>query len=895
MNGLMAWFKKLGRGVAALISKGNAESELDDELDFHLEMLQSQFERQGMSPDAALRAARREFGGVDQVKETIRGRRSFRWLDDGMRDALLALRGIRRRPGFAAVVILVLGLGIGANTAIFSVVNSVLLQPLPNQNGDRLVHLTQTAPGINQPVVSFAVHEVEAFREQTRTLDAVVEFHGMTFNLIGEGEPEEVSTGVVSWNYFEAMGMDPVLGRGFTADEEAGIGPRVLVFSHEYWRDRFGSDPEVVGRQFEMNDQIHTVVGILPPAARYPSGFDVYMPVSHCPIRSSDGFKENPNSRMMTVMGRMLPGVTLGQVQTEARTIASRLAADMPDVYDVEESGYTASAVTMKEELVGDARPTLLVLMFATAFVLLISCANVASLMLARMDHRRQELSVRTALGAKRGRLVRQLLSEGIVLAAFGGILGLFVAYGGLDLLRTFATRFTPRASEVTIDGWVLVFTLGVSLLTGVLFGLFPAFAQRPDPGQALREAGVKTGGAGKHRIQSTLVVAQIAASFILLTGAGLLTRSFVKLQSVDAGYEAENVFTARVSFPIRGQYSMNWEAQDQLWTRILDEVRALPGVTSAAVGNLIPLSGTFAFGSQWQVEGQPRDFNDNIQAFRRIVTDDYFRTLQIPVVTGRTFAGEDVRDGMTVAVVNRTFAEGHFPNGNAVGQRLLRCSRNGCNNDAPLTVVGVVGDVRFRGLEQEAGPEVYELARQSTFYGTTLAARNSGQGLDLSRAVTDIIHRLDPELPVEDIRTLDQVRAESLAPRRLTLALMGALAASALVVTLAGVFGLMAYVVAGRRRELAIRMAFGAARGQVMGMIVRRAAVLIGAGLILGAVGSPLLSRGLSALLWGVESTDLPTLIGVGLLLAATGLLACYLPARQAADVSPAVPLRSD
>ena len=895
MRRMMAWLKKTGRGFRALVSNRAVESELDDELEFHLDMLRRQFEERGMDPKEALRAARREFGGVDQVKETIRGRRSFHWLDDLRRDAALALRSVRARPGFTVIVVVTLGLGIGANTAIFSVVNSVLLQPLPNEAGDRLVHITQAAPGINQNNLSFSVHEVEAFRAQTETLESVVEFHGMTFNLIGEGEPEEVNTGVVSWDFFEAMGMTPVLGRGFTRDEEAGLGGRVLVFSHEYWRDRFGSDPEVVGRQFEMNDQIHTVVGVLPPAARYPSGFDVYMPISHCPIRSSDGFEQNRNARMMTVMGRMRPDVTLEQVATESRTIAGRLAADEPQVYRPDETGYSASATMMKEELVGNARPTLLVLMAATLFVLLISCANVASLMLARLDRRSQEMSLRTALGARRGRLLRQLLTEGVILSAFGGVLGLLLAYGGLELLRGFAMQFTPRASEVVIDLWVLAFTLSISVATGVVFGLLPAISQHPSPGAALREAGVKTGSSSRHALQSTLVVAQIAASFILLVGAGLLTRSFVKLQNVDAGYEAENVFTARVSYPTGGRYSGNWALQDQLWTQVLEEVRAIPGVLSAGVGNLVPLTGGFAFGTQWQVEGQPRAPNDNIQAFYRIATDDYFETLGIPLVGGRTFDGDDVRDGVPVAVVNQTFADSYFPSNDVIGRRILRCQGTSCDSDNALTVVGVVGDVRFRGLEQEAGPEVYQSALQAPIYGTTLAIRNQTSGLDLGRAVSTIVHRIDPELPVEDIRTLDQVRAESLAPRRLTLTLMGLLAAAALLVTLSGVFGLMAYVVAGRRRELAIRMALGAARTQVMGLIVKRALLMIAAGLVLGAVGSPVLSNALSALLWGVESTDPLTLLGVAVLLALAGLAACYLPARQAAHVSPAVPLRSD
>ena len=894
MGRVVAWVKKTVRGAQALLTRRSVETELDDELQFHLDMLRQQHEARGLSPEGAVRAARRDFGGVEQVKETIRGRQTFRWLDDLGKDSVLALRGVRKRPGFAMIVVLTLGLGVGANTAIFSVVNSVLLKPLPNQAGDRLVHVVQTAPGINQANVSFAVHEVEEFRAQSRTLESVVEFHGMTFNLIGEGEPEEVNTGVVSWDYFEAMGMEPVLGRGFTTDEELGIGPRVLVFSHEYWRDRFGSDPSVVGREFEMNDRIHTVVGILPPAARYPAGFDVYMPVSHCPTRASDAFKQNPNSRMMTVMGRMVPGATLAQVRTEMETIAARLATDMPEVYDPGETGYTASAVMMKEELVQTARPTLLVLMAATGFVLLISCANVASLMLARLDQRTQEMSVRTALGAKRGRLIRQLLTEGLVLAGMGGVVGLFLAYGGMGLLQDFAFRFTPRASEVVIDGGVLLFTVAVSVLTGLAFGVLPALSRRPDPGEALRKAGIRTGSVHRHGAQSALVVAQIAASFILLTGAGLLGRSFVKLQSVDAGYETENVLTARVSYPTRGRYS-TWEAQNQLWTRTLEEVEALPGVTMAAVGNLMPLAGRGVWGQQVQIEGQPRDRNDNIQAFLRITTDKYFKTLGIPIIQGRTFDEDDIRGGLSVAVVNQTFAQTHFPEGDALGQRILRCDRTGCDREDPMTVIGVVGDVRFRGLEQEAGPEVYATSRQTSFYGNTIAVRSQGSGLDLTRAVTEIIHQWDPELPVEDVRTLEQVRAESLAPRRLTLTLMGVFAAAALAVTLAGVFGLMAYVVSERRREMAIRMAFGAAQVRVVGMIVKRASVLIVAGLVLGAAGSPLLSRILSGLLWGVESFDPWTMAGVAGIIAAAGLLACYLPARRAASVSPAVPLRSE
>src|SRR5690606_35028513 len=500
-----AWLRAVGRGERGLLRGRRERAELDDELGFHLEMATEAHMRRGLSREDAARAARRDFGGVDQVTERIRARRHFVWIEDGLRDVVTALRGVRLRPGFSSLVVLTLGVGIGANTSVFSLVNAVLLQPLPNESGDRLVHVVQTAPGQGLDEVQFSVREVEAFRSRSRSLDAVVEIHAMTFNLIGEGEPEEVQTGVVSWDYFAAMGMQPVLGRGFTPDEEAGIGPRVLVFSHEYWMERFGGDASVVGRRFEMNDAVHTVVGILPPAARFPAGPEVYMPVSHCPVRASEAFEEDPNARMMTVTGRMAPESTVAEVAAEMAGIAAELARERPDIYEPERTGYTASAVMMKEELVREARPTLLVLMASTLFVLLIACANVANLMLTRLDRRMWGMSVRTALGASRGRLVRQLATEGFVLASLGAGVGLAIAYGGLELLATFAERFTPRAGEVRIDAAVLGFTLAAAMLTGVAFGVIPALMRRHDPARALREAGVRTGSRRSQAVRGVL------------------------------------------------------------------------------------------------------------------------------------------------------------------------------------------------------------------------------------------------------------------------------------------------------------------------------------------------------------------------------------------------------
>ncbi len=890
---MIARIRNWARGLWAVVRPYHADEELTAEIRFHLDMLAEQFQRQGMGQEEARRAARRSFGGEDQVKETIRERRSARWLDDGIRDTSLAVRQMVRQPGFALVVVLTLALGIGANTAVFSVVNSVLLQPLPNESGDRLVRIAQHAPGLNQADIRFSVKEIQDYQAQFQSLDAVVEFHAMTFNLIGEGDPEEVQTGVVSWNYFEALGMMPVLGRSFTEAEEAGVGEAVLVFSHEYWNDRFGGDPSVVGRQFEMNDRIHTVIGILPPAARYPVGVDVYMPVSHCPMRSSDAMKENRNSRMMMVVGRMGPGATLHEVQAEAAGISGRLGVAMPDVYVPERSGFVAEATMLKEELVEQARPILWILMATTGFVLLIACANVANLMLARLSRRERELAVRAALGARRGRLLRQLLAESLVLATAAGVVGLGIAYVGVDVLSAIAGRFTVRAGEVRMDLWVLGFTVLVAVGTGVLFGVLPALIQKGDSAQSIREAGVGTGSLSSHLTQSALVVVQVAASFVLLVGAGLLVRSFVNLQAVDPGYQSENVLTARVAYPIMGKYT-DFDVQEQLWTEVIEEVQSLPGVASAGVGNLVPLNGGGTFGQQYQVVGQPRDFDDNIQAFDRTVTDGYFPSLGIPLLQGRLFGLDDARGGQLVVIINRTFADVHFAGRDPIGQSLQPCNFNGCDEAGAAVIVGVVGDVRFRGLELDPGSEVYGVSRQ-VGYGSTIVIRSQGDPTSLRRAVADIIQRIDPELPVVDVRTLAEVRSEWMAPRRLTLTLMGVFAGAAMLVTLTGIFGLMAYLVGQRRRELAIRMAFGAGQGSVVLMILMRAAAMVGAGLVLGMILSPFLNRALAEFLWGVGATDLVTFFGVAAILSGAALIACYIPARRAAGVSPLLSLKSD
>ncbi|HEX8184314.1 MAG TPA: ABC transporter permease, partial [Blastocatellia bacterium] len=578
-------FRRIFDRARTLFQKDRMEQEMDNELRFHLRMEIEQNIKRGMSRKEAHYAALRSFGGVEQIKEECRDVRRARLIEALLQDLRYGLRILIKNPGFTVIAILTLALGIGANTAIFSVIYGVLMRPLPYQDGDYLVHIRQQAPLARVDNMRFSVKEINDYREQNQSLEGIVEHHSMAFILLGLDEPQRVQTGVVSANFFDLLGVKPLLGRTFVAGDDERGADAVLVLSHKYWQKAHGGDPAIIGKAFKMNDRVHTVIGVLPPIPQYPNEEDVYMPTSACPTRSSDDFCANRNARMMSAFGRLKPGMPVEQAQADLSAIANNLQNQYPDSYPANR-GYAARVAPLQEELTRQARPTLLILLGTAGLVLLIACANVANLTLARLMRREREMAVRAALGAGRGRLIRQLLTESTLLSLLGGVLGLLLAAGGLHLLVAFAARFTTRASEISIDASVLLFTLVISVATGLAFGLMPAFTSEKNFTASLKEgSGRTTAGAARQRVRNLLIVAQVAVSFMLLIGAGLMMRSLFKLQQVSPGYNPENVLAMRLT-------KYNTAEQDRdFFNRVLEKIKNQPGVISTSLASTYPMN----------------------------------------------------------------------------------------------------------------------------------------------------------------------------------------------------------------------------------------------------------------------------------------------------------------
>ena len=764
----------------------------------------------------------------------------------------------------------------------------MLLRPLPFGGGDRLLVIRQSAPGAGLDDVTFSVGELDDYRARNHTLDALVEYHSMFFTLLGGSEPLRVRTGVVSAEFFDVFGVEPLLGRTFVADDEVLTAQPALVLSYRFWQRQLGGDPEVVGRAFEMNDRIHKVVGVLPPVPQYPDDNDVYMPTTACPFRSDPDFVADRDDRMMTAFGLLRPGVGLAAASADLAAVAEGFAAEHPDVYPPA-AGFTARPLPLRELLTRDARPTLLLLLATVGLVLLIACANVANLTLARTARRERELAVRSALGAGRRRLVRQLLTESALLGLGGGALGLAGAAGGLGLLVAFIARFTPRAGEIRIDGEVLLFTLATSLITGLVFGAVPAFGRR-DPGESLAEGGGRTtAGAGAHRVRSLLIVGQIAVSLVLLVAAGLSMRSLLALQHVDPGFRQDDVLTLRLS--------LNWSNYTSpaeilgFYRPLMAQVEGLPGVLSAGVNGTFPLAGTAPGSVRVAVEGRPVEpgaFAPLVDLHR--ASPDYLRTVGIPLETGRSLTAGDDGEAPKVALVNRTLARRLWADGDPLGARISTD-----DGQTWWTVVGVVGDAKQRGLGEPPSPEVYLPFLQAPTGGMSLLVRTRGDPRALAVTLRQTVHRLDPEQPVTDVRTLAEVRAASLAPPRLRASLIVLFAFVALVISATGIAGVVAFTVSQRTHEIGIRMALGAARGTVLLGVVGQGMAPVGVGLGLGLVAALYASRFLADLLYGVTPSDPLTFASVASVLAVVAATACLLPARRATAIDPMRALRSE
>ena len=816
-----------------------------------------------------------------------------RWLDELSADLRYGTRTLLKNRGFAALAVLTLGLGIGANTAIFSVINGVLLKPLPYDNGDRLLLVRHSAPLANQQNVGVSIKELYEYREQLASFDGLVEFHQMNFDLLRRGEPDRVATGVVSPNFFKVLGIQPIIGRTFVdADDKEGA-DAVLVLGHSYWQTRFGGDRNIIGQVFEMNDRPHTVIGVLPPVPYYPNEVDVYMPTSACPFRAAAERQINQNRRAFSalqVFGLLKPDASPQTAAAEVETVGQRFRQDYPNVYRPERTGFQARTAEVLTELTSNARPMLIILLGTTGLILLIACANVANLTLARMLRRDRELAMRSALGAGRSRLIRQLLTESTLVALAGGIVGLGFTWLTLDMLTTFIGRFTARTGEIEIDPWVLAFTLGVSIVTGLAFGTFPALASRVNLVTALKASGKGTGDIGRRRrVQSVLIVAQVAVSVVLLVAAGLLLSSFYKLQRVNPGFQGDRVLSAEIF----GNFSKypNPQSLRRLYVAVLERIEASPGVVSAAVTNGVPLAGVQPGQTRFEIRGVTYENPDLAPtADVRVASPRYFDTLGIPVRRGRVFVDLDHEEAPSVVVVNESMVrywQGRDPIGSEVSLN---------NGQTWSTVVGVVGDVKAFGLDREAVAQVYQPLRQAGggLQGRALV-RMRGDPAAATAIIREAVHAVDPDVPIENVRTMEEIRNRSLATPRLTATLLSVFAALALLVTVTGITGVIATSVSQRTNEFGVRMALGARRGSVLAMVLTQGLLLVTCGLAVGLVASLAFVRGLQAYLYDTAPTDPLTFVLVAAAFLLAGVLAALGPAWRATRVDPMLALKAE
>jgi len=812
-----------------------------------------------------------------------------------LRDVRFGLRTLLKHRWFTTLAVVTLGLGIGANTAIFSVIDGVLLKPLPYTNGDRLLLVREAAPLAGRPNVGVSIKELYDYREQSRAFDALVEYHQMNFDLLKRGDPDRVNTGVVSHNFFDVLGITPILGRTFVEQDDAVGADAVLVLSHSYWKTKFGGDPSIVGQVFEMNDRPHTVVGVLPNVPHYPQENDVYMPVSACPFRAAaeKTLAQNRRNFTLTVFGRLKPGVSTAQAAKDVDVICSRFVKEDPKTYRPG-SGFTATTLPVRDALTVQARPMLLILLATTGLILLIACANVANLTLARLLRRDRELAVRTALGAGRAQLVRQLLTESVLLSLGGGMLGLLFASSTLSMLTTFVGRFTARTGEIGIDPWVLGFTLLVSVMTGIGFGTIPAMSSRVDLVNAMKQGSRGTGTtAGKRRVQNGLIIAQVAVSVVLLVGAGLLLTSFVRLQKVDPGYRSDHVLSAQAfvnfsKYPNPGDHLRFYPA-------VLERLQAEPGVVFAAVTDAVPLGTSNPFNIPFSIEGRTAENPDQRPSTDlRTISPDYFKALGIPLVAGRMFTDSDRRDGPRVLIINKAMLK-YFDGQDPIGSR-ISVGNAGPNTPAPFaTVVGVVGDVRQFGLDQASVGQVYQPLTQANGLGGRFIIRTQDDPAAAARMLREHVHAVDPGMPVVNVRTLDDLRERYLATPKVTALLLTIFAGLALLVTMAGLTGVVATSVTQRTQEFGVRMALGATRERVLGVVIGQGLALIAVGLAAGVAASLALTRVLSAYLFNTDPADPVTIAGVVASFVVAGVLACAGPAWRATTVDPMVALRGE
>jgi putative ABC transport system permease protein len=899
------WRPEIRRRLAGLKLEPAREAAIIEELSQHLDDCYAESLASGATEAEAYRQTLSELSGSDLLAQELRRverqiaqetiafgtNRRGNMIAEFWQDLRYSLRAMLRQPGFTAIAALTLALGIGANTAIFSLVNSILLRQLPFQQPERLALATSRRPDPGkQP---FTLPDFIDYRDQNQTLEGIAAFANWSANLTAQGEPERLQGLRISANAFQMLGVEAVAGRALLPEDDTPGRQRVVVLSYGLWQRRFGADPQLVGKTLTLNDASYTVVGVLPPHFFFPIR-EAELAVPLCP--DADPWRGVRNStNFLRALARLKPGVTREQAEADLTAVAERLRRQHP----VNAQKLGVRLTPLREEVVGDYSLALWVLLGAVGAVLLITCVNLANLALVRASGRHKEMAIRLALGATRQRLVQQLVTENMLLALLGGGVGLLLAFYGIPLLLALSPADLPRVAEVGVDFRVLGFTLALSLLAGVIFGLAPAWqSTRVDLNETLKESGRGPGGGARaSRARNLLVVSEIALSVVLLAGAGLLVKSFLRLQAVNPGFEAENALAVRLSLP-RATYS-NRAAVTAFYDKLQPRLESLPGVEAVGFVSALPLSGVLA-SIPFTIDGRATAPDEAHRADYRVANAGYFRALKIPLIAGREFSERDTAETPPVALISQSLARRYWPGADPVGARLRIDDNN--QGPRPVEIVGVVGDVKHLSLDGEPAPHIYLPVHQVHEDGVVWLTNNqywllrtTVDPLTLAAAARREIQAVDRSAPTSNIRTMEQYLAASVAPRRFNLWLLTVFAGAALLLAATGLYGVISYGVAQRRREIGIRIALGAQAGDVLKLVIGQGMALAVIGVALGLAAALALTRLMESLLFGVSATDPQTFIVIALLLAFVALLACYVPARRAMKVDPLVALRHD
>jgi putative ABC transport system permease protein len=883
----MAMLNKLRLRLRALFFKSKMEDELQAELQFHLEREREENIARGMTPEEARYAAIRSFGGVERVKEESRDVRGIRFLEEVWQDLRYGARMLAKKSGFTLIAVIMLALGIGANTAIFSVINAVLLRSLPYPQAERLVMIWQSGGRQDEPgQMPLSPPELMDYRAGQRVFRHLAAHTMADANLSGDGEPERLRAAVVSEDWFAVLDTPPLAGRTFVAEEHRPQQNNSVVLSYGLWQRRFGGDIGALGRSVVINGRARTIAGIMPMRFRFPAEADLWLPLAFTPEQLSPGFRSR---HYLNAIARCKDGITPAQAQENVRAIASRFPDEGPE-------GMPVRLVGLREQLVGQVKTPLYVLLAAVGFVLLIACANVGNLLLSRTSARQSEMAIRQALGAGRRRLLRQLLTESMMLSLLGALFGTLLAWWGAKAMATLMTDVIPRAEEIRLDGRVLAFTFGLAALSGLLFGLAPAWQtgrlSRGGLIESLKQGAKGLAGSGRQRTRQSLAVTQIALALVLLMGAGLLLRSFCRLTRVDPGFKADQALAADIALPFARYDSAAKQAA--FYQRLVERLQDFPGTQFVGIVSDLPLSGMNADRS-YTHSGIPSNEQRRRppSADYRHCSPAYFSAIGMTLLRGRAFTEQDAPGAQPVAIVNQALARQIWPNEDAVGKQITFFSPQGL--EPWRVVVGVVGDVKHHGLNMETRPEIYVPHAQAPTSTMTLVMRAPGDATAMTASVREAVRALDADLPLFNVRTLEQLHNDTLAPQRFNLWLLGAFACIALALAALGIYGVLAYSVSQRTHEIGLRLALGAQARDVLRLILRQALALTLIGLAIGWLGALALLRLMQKLLFEVSPTDPLTFVVITLLLLAVSLLACYVPARRATKVDPLVALRCE